>query len=419
MRIDQVNLRQGTTVSLDAESQPISAESKTLRALGYRQGVKSLADGGALGNSQSIRIRSGAMRAFARGFVGRPLLVGHDVGDVTKRMGTIVGCQRCEHTANEVGLEFEIELNDYGKSLVVGEQVAEFSIGFSRGEGSVTCTICKSDLWSRDCMHWPGMTLEDGRKCEVEFSDPEASELSAVNIGAVKGTKVLQVVSEEDVRADAAVFSLQFGRQPTDAIRNVYLAHRLGEVFAPPKVLGSIEPRPDPTHALEDKMRTKLIAKYGLSADATDEQIEAAMNYQDAQNQASQKALEIGIVDEKLAALKVRGLSDHQSANLRAQYELSGLKAFTNSVALVDSMLPTHNVGRAVLQSDAPALAVNQDIAGNTGDIQIQAMWTENPELRTLAKKLGLSHEQVVKHAPERFRLADPKVAEMFRANLV
>lgn len=419
MRIDQVNLRQGTTVSLDAESQSISAGSKTLRALGYRQGVKSLADGGALGNSQSIRIRPGAMRAFARGFVGRPLLVGHDVGDVTKRMGTIVGCQKCEDTANEIGLEFEIELNDYGKSLVVGEQVAEFSIGFSRGEGSVTCTICKSDLWSRDCMHWPGMTLEDGRKCEVEFSDPEASELSAVNIGAVRGTKVLQADSEEDARADAAVFSLQFGRQPTDAIRDVYLAHRLGEVFAPPKVLGSIEPRPVPNLSIEDTMRTKLIAKYGLSADATDDQIEAAMSAADTQNAASQKALEIGIVDEKLAALKVRGLSDHQGANLRAQYELSGLKAFTNSVALVDTLLPTQSVGRAVLQSDAPAIALSTESIGGAGDIQIENMWKENPELRQLSKKLGLSRENVIAHAPERYRFASPEVEKMFRSNLV
>jgi hypothetical protein len=420
MKTDQINLRRvvATTVTLDGADQKVAADSKTLRALGYRQGVSSLADGGKVGNSQFVRLRPGAMRALARDFVGRPLLIGHDVSNITKRLGTIVDCKKVDVTTDEVGLEFSVDLNEYGQSLVAAEQVVEFSIGFAIGDGKANCTICKAELWSANCYHWPGLAQEDGTRCEVEYTDPEAIELSAVNVGAVTGTMVLSEPTESDASAEIAIRALQVGRQPCDAQRAIYLTHRLGGVFSAPPSVGTIDKSPPPLPITEDKMRQKLITKYGLSADATDDQIELAMNADEAQHQASAKILELSIVDEKLAALKVRGLSDEQSKHLRAQYDLSGLKAFTVSVSLVDSLLPTHQIGRGALQSDKPALAVNAELSGAGGDIQIKSMWDENPELRAMAKGMGLSREQVIEHAPSRYKFADAEGEQRFRANL-
>ena len=75
--------------------------------------------------------------------------------------------------------------------------ITEVSVGF--GGGEMRCSICKLDLWSRDCRHWPGEKYEqtvDGKKQMVtayaDIDDARLKEVSLVDVGSNPDAKIVQ-----------------------------------------------------------------------------------------------------------------------------------------------------------------------------------------------------------------------------------
>ncbi len=164
-------------------------ESITFDALVYKDGP----------NKNHYRFRVEDLPVFCESFGGQPFLRNHDTWDIGSRDGTI-------QASKLQGVDFvqEIELTtEQGMKSFVQGQIDRFSIGWYYS--GITCSICNSDWFGRDCNHWPGRTYRDGKgenpqTCELIFEDPRGKETSAVNAPAVDGTKILAQLCEQKER---------------------------------------------------------------------------------------------------------------------------------------------------------------------------------------------------------------------------
>lgn len=147
-------------------------------------------------NENHYRFRTEDLPVFSASFAGQPFLRNHDTRDIGSRDGTI--------RASELkGVDFvqNIELTtERGMKSFVEGQIDRFSIGWYFS--GITCSICNSDWFGRECGHWPGKVYRDGKDenpqtCELIFEDPRGKETSAVNAPAVDGTKILAQLCEQ------------------------------------------------------------------------------------------------------------------------------------------------------------------------------------------------------------------------------
>jgi phage head maturation protease len=152
-------------------------------------------------NRRFLRFKPGALAAVAKSYVGMPLILDHNAWDQQARIGTITASELVQDAG---GQAFRQTLNIVKPEAVISVldgTIDRFSIGWS-GTGPVHCTVHQLDVRGRgSCGCWPGdKVLVDGvsKTVEYEFQSAEGTEVSAVNVPAVKGTGI------SDVRAALA-----------------------------------------------------------------------------------------------------------------------------------------------------------------------------------------------------------------------
>ena len=141
-------------------------------------------------NHNHFYFRDEELAEFAASFAGRPFLRDHDEYRIESRDGTV----RASALADG-GFRQSIELTtERGIKSFAEGQIDRFSIGwFFKG---ITCSICGLPWMSGDCVHQWGReyTDEDGNNpqiCGLIFEEPRGKEVSAVNVPAVEGTRIL------------------------------------------------------------------------------------------------------------------------------------------------------------------------------------------------------------------------------------
>lgn len=162
------------------------------RALTYRQpkGVR---------NRRGLRFNADKLDSIGPSFVGMPFLVNHNTYEQDARKGTILTSETApdKRGAPAFFQGFSVVKPDAAISVLDGT-IDRFSIGWFP-TGAVICSVHKCDVTSKDsCYCWPLDAVEvDGETkiVEYEYQEAEGKELSAVNVPAVKGTKI------EDYRA--------------------------------------------------------------------------------------------------------------------------------------------------------------------------------------------------------------------------
>lgn len=134
---------------------------------------------------------------FASSFAGQPFLRDHNTYTIKARYGTIIDSGLTE---SGDGFVQRVRLTaDEGVEDYLQGRIDRFSIGwYFKG---VDCGICGEGHSWFECNHWPGMTYEteDGQRqvCELYFVEPRGKETSAVNVPAVRGTRILSELKEE------------------------------------------------------------------------------------------------------------------------------------------------------------------------------------------------------------------------------
>jgi hypothetical protein len=154
-------------------------------------------------NRRYLRHRAEGLDAFAKSFGGMPMLIDHASYSQRARMGTIRSSELHTHggtgwSSFKMGLRV---VKPEGVISMLDGTMDRFSIGW-KATGPVLCTAHRCDVTSAEsCGCWPGDRVSvDGvdHVVEFEFQSAEGTEVSAVNVPAVKGTRV------EDVRAALA-----------------------------------------------------------------------------------------------------------------------------------------------------------------------------------------------------------------------
>jgi hypothetical protein len=192
-----------------------------LRATTFRQ-----KDG--MPNRRFLRHAPAALPALAASYIGMPVLLDHDTGTQAARIGTITASELHDHggtgwSSFKMGLQI---VKPEAVISVLDRTLDRFSIGWS-ATGPVNCSVHGVDVRSRDsCGCWPGETVMlDGKPhvVEFEFQSADGTEVSAVNVPAVKGTGI------QDIRAAlAAELSLSVVTPSKEIVMLTRLAAALG-----------------------------------------------------------------------------------------------------------------------------------------------------------------------------------------------
>lgn len=157
------------------------------RALAYRQ-VKGKR------NRRGLRFATSMLETAAPSWRNTPFLFDHNTSEQISRKGTIL--------SSDLGVDSKgVPAFYMGFSLVTPDsQIAllngtldRFSIGWF-STGPVLCTVHGCDVTSAEsCYCWPLDAIQVDGKTEIaeyEYQSIEGKELSAVNVPAVKGTKI-------------------------------------------------------------------------------------------------------------------------------------------------------------------------------------------------------------------------------------
>lgn len=152
-------------------------------------------------NRKFLRFKPEALAAVAASYIGQPLILDHNAWDQHARIGTITASSLV-HEAGAAAFKQTLQVvKPEAVISVLDGTLDRFSIGWN-GTGAVMCTAHKVDVRSRGaCGCWPGdIATIDGKQhvVEYEFQSAEGTEVSGVNVPAVKGTGI------SDVRAALA-----------------------------------------------------------------------------------------------------------------------------------------------------------------------------------------------------------------------
>jgi hypothetical protein len=436
----------GGLVRADArDSGPVPKRSPTpdvesFTALGFRQTVAAANKGGTA-NANGFRFRNESMRSLARSFRGQPFLTGHDRGDVRARGGTIRDAYLEQLDASaEVAILYDIDaVADWAKDGLANGTIDRFSIGASRGDGEIVCTVHGAPVFV-ECVCFPGEAVEyegDEMIAEWEYQDPIGMELSAVNVPAVLGTFVVEATASEaeieryvSARVDLARQLAEVCGRSHPHIANMTEGGWLPRGFTAARGRRTIAAC-RPAQELSMDPREQMAKALGLPITATWEeitakqaQVTAEANVARAQLDANGRELEaarsreIAAERERDAAhveaeitrlTSVRQVSAEVVAELRATGAAQGSRAaFDRSVALVERtaperlQAPSAGGGRAALQSDAAAARTDAAAGGAAMPTEPDAyeQHASNPELPKLMRACRLTPDDVRAHGP-------------------
>ncbi len=162
-------------------------------------------------NKKHLRFATAALPKLATSYVGMPVLRDHDSHSQLSRVGTVKSSQLVMDGGFPALRQVLEIVKPEAVISVLDGTLDRFSIGWS-ATGPVMCTAHEVDVRARGaCGCWPGdvVTLDGGKSVtvEYEFQSAEGTEVSAVNVPAVKGTKIESVRSSgASLAADRAVY---------------------------------------------------------------------------------------------------------------------------------------------------------------------------------------------------------------------
>lgn len=366
-------------------------------------------------NANFVKFRDRDLTGFARGFRGRPMLRDHDRNDLLKRGGTIVASELRE-TASEFQLAQTLSLvKPWAVEAALDGTLQTFSIGWDPPAGgrravleAISCTVCNASMFLSDCPHMPGdehKVADTGETVivEAEFRNPRAAEVSGVSFPAVRGTQV------ESVRA--ALSEARSLKPPRKARR----------------------------------MNEETLRRLGLSADATQEQIDAriaelaagAVRSKELETQlraaeltASEREAELKRIEleAKAAALTER---ETQLASIRESAIATGLwspgsereKLFDDFAQLsvehaaryAKSLTPITPVGQGLtartMTTPASMPGASQFAAGPIGQCMANMYQCSSLQVAVAEKtfrKMGITPAVFEKYGPHAWELRDP-----------
>lgn len=406
---------------------------KSFRALGYRQTLLPACKGGTMLNSHGWRIRNGGMRALARSFKGKAFVSGHIWGDARARGGDIVNgfAQEIEDDT-EIAIFYDVIAKaPWSIEGLANGTIDRFSIALDP-QGEITCTVHDVPVWSTDdCWCWPGQTVEDGMIAEWEFEDGIGLELSAVNVPAVDGTKIVEAGDEFDGAQAYRALAALCGRQSVRASRELSAGSRGGAQQ------GGFRPAPAPiTMARKEAPmdpREEMAKALGLPVTATWDEIRAK------QAQVSAEAAQAGVAraqlaevaarEQQLAAERDAAHVEAEITRLRAARQVSdavietlrtsaknGRTAFDSSLALVEAsaapIAPGAGATRAELQSDKKPATVPGSVDLDEEGPDAYEANRANPNLGKLMKWAAVSADDVRKHGSRQFNVL-PNLREL------
>lgn len=165
-------------------------------------------------NRKYIRVAPGALDAMAKSYVGMPILVDHDSRTQASRIGTIMSSEMSTHGGTGWSV-FNQQLKIVKPEAVISVldgTIDRFSVAWLP-TGPVMCSVHGVDVRGPEsCCCWPGdgvMVDGETRTVEYEFSSAEGTEVSAVNVPAVLGTKVNDIRTALALELDFAPRSSQ------------------------------------------------------------------------------------------------------------------------------------------------------------------------------------------------------------------
>lgn len=235
-------------------------------------------------NRNFVRFRDGAMTTLGRTGKGTPLLRDHRQGDSLAVAGRITASKTEKLAEGEYVIQQTVRLTaPWAVELALRDLVGAVSIGWNP-TGPVLCSDCNAPILTK-CWHFPGDRLrvgEDGKKrfaddgdivVEWIFTEAELIETSIVPIGAVRTARI------DEIRASLSAHVPDLAPMLAAGVR-----------FS--------------TTDKETDMPPELLLLLGLAADATPDQVLAAV----------QAKLKIAESDQARLAIAQTELSTHQTA---------------------------------------------------------------------------------------------------------
>ena len=196
-------------------------------------------------NRNLVRFREGLLTRLARSFKGAPMLRDHEQGNLAARGGRVIASEIVKDghglAEGEKAIRQTLELVEpWAVEAALRGTIDRFSIGW-HSTGDTVCSICGEAMsrgWffvASDCEHDLGQEY-DGQVCQLEYTEAEGIEVSAVTVPAVVGTEV------EDIRAALAA-ARQRGHTPGSKHMDERIVKALGlaEGASEAQVLAEIE----------------------------------------------------------------------------------------------------------------------------------------------------------------------------------
>jgi hypothetical protein len=329
-----------------------------LRATTFRQ-----KDG--MPNRRYLRHAPGSLSALAASYVGMPVLLDHDTHAQASRIGTITSSELHDHGGTgwqsfKMGLQI---VKPEAVISVLDGTLDRFSIGWS-ATGPVNCSVHGVDVRSRDsCGCWPGETVMlDGKPqvVEFEFQSADGTEVSAVNVPAVKGTGI------QEVRAAlAAELSLAIPSKETRMFTRLAAALGLTALTAAEEdravtTIDELRRRALAAEQERDAGRTTLSTR---DARITELETELAASRAIAINDAIDGAYRDGKLMFARDPETGDALRSPREQRLRKLAERDGVKALCDELAEMPQVVPVRR--NEIERTKAPALTVFGDEDGD------------------------------------------------------
>ncbi len=353
-------------------------------------------------NFRGLRFEPEILEAFASSFVGMPVLFDHNTYEQSARIGTIIASELYQQGDGWSGIRQTLRIvKPEAVISVLDGTLDRFSIGWIP-TGPVLCSIHRTDVrsWSTRCCYPLEEKEVDGKKVTVEwcFTKAEGSEVSAVNVPAVKGTKI------EDIRSalDAEI-SLGAGAQEKPTARSEMGFHRLAALLGL-TALAAPTDEEAAIRAVEAMRRNQLAAEQERDVATTrattaETKLAAAEKIVEA---SLSKQVDIVLESAYHAGKLLYGrdgetgaaLASPREERLRRIAKQDGLKALEAELA---EMPVLAQVNKRVIKDDGPAR--KRPALASTDDPMRQKA------LRRAAKQLGHKPSELVQYADQ---LANP-----------
>ncbi len=170
-------------------------------------------------NRNLVRFSAGALRSMAPSFAGMPVLRDHAQEDSLARGGRVVESKLEDRADGAKQIRMMLELTaPWAVEMALRGLMDRFSIGW-HSTGDTVCSVCQEPMtrfWMftfGECDHQLGESY-DGNICQLEFTEAEGVEVSAVSVPAVLGTGVQDIRAQLSAARSARPASLGHHKEP-------------------------------------------------------------------------------------------------------------------------------------------------------------------------------------------------------------